>query len=89
MREHESTGYICAGARRLALAAALLLASAGLSQRVLAQDNAAPPPASDADSARTSVAPSSVWNAQRIRRVIDEGTHVVLTDGTVWEGVSP
>src|ERR671921_453934 len=41
------------------------------------------------DSSRANGAPSSVWNAQRIRRVIDEGTHVVLTDGTVWEVYLP
>jgi hypothetical protein len=41
------------------------------------------------DSARANGAPSSVWNAQRVRRVINEGTHVVLTDGTIWEVYLP
>jgi hypothetical protein len=77
-------------ARRVALAAALLIAIAALSARAAAQDTTTPQPSESAvDSSRGNGAPSSVWNAQRIRRVIDEGTHVVLTDGTVWEVYLP
>lgn len=90
MREHQSTSFTSAIARSLALAAALLVSSAGLSQRVAAQDAAAPPPSeSSVDSARAYGARSSVWNAQRVRRVIDDGTHLLLTDGTIWEVYLP
>lgn len=41
------------------------------------------------DSARANAAPSSVPDGQRLRRVIDEGTHVLLTDGTIWEVYLP
>jgi len=86
MRHDESSSMITTRARGFAVAAALLLSTAAFAQRVVAQDTAAPqPPDSAMDSARQSGAPSSVWNAQRIRRVIQDGTHVVLTDGTVWE----
>jgi hypothetical protein len=30
-----------------------------------------------------------VWNAQRIRRVMGDGSRVMLTDGTVWEVYLP
>ena len=77
-------------ARSVTLAAALLIAIAALSPRAAAQGTSAPQPSEGAvDSARGNDGPSSVWNAQRIRRVIDEGTHVVLTDGTVWEVYLP
>ncbi|MDB4909927.1 MAG: hypothetical protein JWO39_750 [Gemmatimonadetes bacterium] len=90
MREHDNTTLIFPSARNLALVAALLLSSAAFSQRATAQDAAAPPPSdSVADSARAYAAPSSVWNAQRVRRVIKDGTEVVLTDGTIWEVYLP
>ena len=77
-------------ARALSLLGAMLLASATLTQRAAAQDESAPPPAQGtADSARLYAAPSSVWNAQRVRRVIENGTRIVLTDGTVWEVYLP
>jgi hypothetical protein len=87
MRHYESTSFIPAGVRSRALVAALLLSSAGLSQRVAAQDTSAPPPPpeSTVDSTRAYEAPSSVWYAQRIRRVLGDGSRVVLTDGTLWE----
>jgi hypothetical protein len=90
MPKHESTSSISSAAGTLALIAALLVSSAVLSPRVAAQDTSAPPPSeSTADSARAYGAPSSVWNAQRVRRVIGNGTHVVLTDGTIWEVYLP
>jgi hypothetical protein len=90
MRHHESMSYISACARVLAVGAALLLSSAALAQRAAAQDTSASPSTeSTVDSARAHAAPSSVWNAQRIRRVIGDGTHVMLTDGTVWEVYLP
>jgi hypothetical protein len=90
MREHESTTVIFPSARSLALAAALLVSSAVICQHASAQDMAAPPPSQSADdSARAYVAPSSVWNAQRVRRVIEDGSEVVLTDGTIWEVYLP
>jgi hypothetical protein len=90
MRHGENTSVILFGTRRLALAATVLLASAALSERAVAQDTSAQQPSETAvDSARANGAPSSVWNAQRVRRVIDEGTHVVLTDGTIWEVYLP
>lgn len=90
MRKHESTSFTSSAARNLALVAALLVSSAALSQRVAAQDTSAPPPTqSEADSARAYGAPSSVWYGQRIGRVIGNGTHVILTDGTIWEVYLP
>jgi hypothetical protein len=86
MRHHEGSSFISAGARALALVAALVVSSATMSARVAAQESSTQlPPESSADSARMAQTPTSVWNAQRIRRVIADGTHVVLTDGTVWE----
>jgi hypothetical protein len=94
MRHHESMRYIFPHVRvclrALALGAALLFSSAAVAQRAAAQDTSASPPSeSTADSARPNGAPSSVWNAQRIRRVIGDGTRVMLTDGTVWEVYLP
>lgn len=86
MRHHESPGLISECARTVALMAALLLSSGVTAQAAFAQDTSAPPSSeSTMDSTHAYGAPSSVWNAQRIRRVIDEGTHLVLTDGTIWE----
>jgi hypothetical protein len=86
MRHHEGSSFISAGARALALVAALVVSSATMSARLAAQESSTQlPPESSADSARMAQTPASVWNAQRIRRVIADGTHVVLTDGTVWE----
>jgi hypothetical protein len=90
MRHHEGMSFLSTGARALALASALLISSLTLTQRVAAQDTSAAPNAdSTASSARAYGAPSSVWNAQRIRRVIGDGSHVMLTDGTVWEVYLP
>jgi hypothetical protein len=90
VRDHDRMSDTSTRARRVALAAALLIAFAALSPRAAAQNTASPQPSESAvDSSRGNGAPSSVWNAQRIRRVIDEGTHVVLTDGTVWEVYLP
>jgi hypothetical protein len=90
MRKHESPNSISSVARSLALVAAFLVSSAALSQRVAAQDTSAPPASrNDADTARAYEAPSSVWYAQRVRRVIGDGTHVELTDGTIWEVYLP
>ena len=90
MRHHESMSLLSTCGRALALSAALLLSSTMLAQRAAAQEpSEAPAPGSAVDSARAYGAPSSVWNAQRIRRVIGDGTHVMLTDGTVWEVYLP
>ena len=90
MRHHVRITFSSMWARPLTLAAALLIASTAFARAVAAQDSsAAPPAASAADSARPSGAPASVWNAQRIRRVLGDGTHVMLTDGTVWEVYLP
>jgi len=90
MRRHRSPGFISASARTLAFVSALLLWSGMIAQRAAAQESPAPPASESAmDSARASAAPSSVPDAQRIRRVIAEGTHVVLTDGTIWEVYLP
>ncbi len=85
MRTSEGTAGIAAMIMRsLGIVAALIVASVSLAQRANAQDTSAPQQ-QGADSARAYAAPGSVWNAQRVRRVIDEGTHIVLTDGTIWE----
>ena len=91
MQNYERTSSVWAAyTRRLSLVAALIIASAALSPRAAAQDESAPPPSQAApDSARIYAAPSSVWNAQRVRRVIEDGTRVMLTDGTVWEVYLP
>lgn len=90
MHRHEGRSSISAGARGLALAAAFLVVTGVLSSRAAAQDTATPPPYGSAtDSARAAGVPGSVWNAQRIRRVIHDGTQVVLTDGTIWEVYLP
>jgi hypothetical protein len=90
MCRHETPSIITRCARTLAVTAALLPLSGMIAQRAAAQDTSAPPAAESAtDSARANAAPSSVPDAQRIRRVIDEGTHVVLTDGTIWEVYLP
>jgi hypothetical protein len=90
MRHHESMSFISTSARALALISALLLSSAALTQRAAAQEpSGAPTGDSTVNGARAEGAPSSVWNAQRIRRVMGDGTHVMLTDGTVWEVYLP
>jgi hypothetical protein len=76
--------------RMLTIAVALVVASAALSQRAAAQEiDAAPPSRSTADSGRAYDEPTSVYNAHRVTRVINEGTHVVLADGTIWEVYLP
>jgi len=91
MRRHQSLGLATMSApHALAVMAAFLLSSGIIVQRAAAQDASAPPASESAmDSARAHAAPSSVPDAQRLRRVIDEGTHVVLTDGTIWEVYLP
>jgi hypothetical protein len=71
--------------RHVALAAMLVVGSAATSARAAAQDEAAQPQQSTADSARTLGQPTSVWNAHRVVRVINDGSHVVLGDGSIWE----
>ena len=90
MRHHESISFSSTCVRAFALVAALLLSSATFAQRASAQDTSAPQTSETAvDSTRAYGAPGSVWNAQRIRRVMGDGTHVMLTDGTVWEVYLP
>lgn len=88
MRHYEGTILITGRVRALAIVAALIIASGSLSARASAQETSAQP-SGDADSARAYAAPSSVWNAQRVRRVLDDGTHIVLSDGTIWEVYLP
>ena len=69
---------------------ALAMACAGLAQRAAAQEidtapQAAPPPHASDDSSRAYGEPTSVYNAHRLARVINEGAHIVLADGTIWE----
>lgn len=71
------------------LVSAIVIASVALTQRAAAQEGDAAAPAHDADSARTYREPTSVYNAHRVTRVINEGTHVVLSDGTIWEVYLP
>jgi hypothetical protein len=90
MRHHKSMSVTSASARSLALISALLFSSVALAHGAAAQDTTSAPSAdSTMSSARPYGAPSSVWNAQRIRRVIGDGSHVMLTDGTVWEVYLP
>lgn len=73
----------------LSLAATVVIASSALSVRASAQDVDQAPPSRGADSSRTYAEPASVYNAHRVTRVTDEGTHVVLADGTIWEVYLP
>jgi hypothetical protein len=88
MARHQGSSRMGAGARTLAMAAALVVASGSLVPRARAQD-ASSQPQGNADSARAYAAPSSVWNAQRVRRVLADGSHIVLNDGTIWEVYLP
>jgi hypothetical protein len=82
-----------------AVVAILVLASAAFSARSAAQETGAsvPPASSSADSAHSyrdaasayGGEPTSVYNAHRVTRVINDGTHVVLADGTIWEVYLP
>jgi hypothetical protein len=86
MRMHESIRSIAIrGLRHIALAAMLALTSATMTGRAAAQDASAEPQQNTADSARSLSQPTSVWNAHRVVRVINEGSHVVLGDGSIWE----
>jgi hypothetical protein len=90
MRDHESWSVTTTRARGISMLAALLLSSAAVTQRAIAQETApAQPPDSATDITRSDSSPVSVRDAQRIRRVIANGTHVVLNDGTVWEVYLP
>lgn len=91
MPSHECTSSRPAGlALPLSLLAAMVLASATLSQRAGAQEETGPPPSQETlDSTRAEYAPSSVWNGQRLHRVLQDGTRIMLTDGTVWEVYLP
>jgi hypothetical protein len=71
------------------LGSAIVVASAAITQRASAQEMDAAPPSRGADSARAYGEPTSVYNAHRVTRVINEGTHVVLADGTIWEVYLP
>jgi hypothetical protein len=72
----------------IALAVALALATPG---RAAAQEGAATPDSAvvTTDSARDYDEVSSVWNAHRVVRVLGDGGHVVLGDGTIWEVFLP
>ncbi len=90
MRDHEGMSFSITGARRVTMLAAILLSSAALAQRAIAQEGApAQPSENTVDSTRGSASPLNARDAQRIRRIIDNGTHVVLNDGTVWEVYLP
>jgi len=90
MRTHAGNAAIIGTPRTLTIAVALVVASAALSQRAAAQEiDAAPPSRSSADSGRPYDEPTSVYNAHRVTRVIDDGSHVVLADGTIWEVYLP
>ena len=64
-----------------------IVTPAGAAAQEDVTQNSAPPSAwtSPADSARSYDEPTSVWNAHRVMRVLGDGTHVVLGDGTIWE----
>jgi hypothetical protein len=90
MRTHAGNAPITVTPRTIATGAALMFAIAALSQRSAAQEiDAAPPSRSTADSGRAYDEPTSVYNAHRVTRVIGDGTHVVLADGTIWEVYLP
>jgi hypothetical protein len=91
MPSHKCTSSRPAGlALPLSLFAALVVASATLSQRAAAQDETAPLPSQETlDSVRAYTVPNSVWNGQRLHRVLQDGTRVMLADGTVWEVYLP
>ena len=64
----------------------LVSAGVALAPPAGAQDSESTAPARTlADSSQGYGEPSSMYNAHRITRVINEGTHVVLADGTIWE----
>ena len=86
MRTFERGGVIARGALLVVAGVALAIAPV----RLAAQEGTteAGPPTdtmSAQDSARGYDEPISVWNAHRVVRVIGDGTHVVLGDGTIWE----
>lgn len=90
MRNFHAAGTGALAARAGALAAFLIAMALAAPTRAAAQEGAqqgaqAPESASPADSARGYDEPSSVWNAHRVVRVMNDGTHVVLGDGTIWE----
>lgn len=84
MRTIHAGGTGAMAARVGALAALIALALAAPA-RAAAQEGITPENAPPADSARSYDEPSSVWNAHRVVRVLGDGTHVVLGDGTIWE----
>lgn len=92
MRVFDAAGTGAVGAR-IGAATALLfflmaLAAPGSAgaQEGMAPETAPPPESvSASDSARSYDEPMSVWNAHRVVRVLGDGTHVVLGDGTIWE----
>lgn len=87
MHMDQGRSFATASVRALATVAALIIANASFSDRAIAQDTSSQP-SGNADSA-SAYAPTSVWNAQRVRRVLDDGTHLVLSDGTIWEVYLP
>jgi len=74
-------------ATRLAVIALALALALAAPRRAIAQEGT---PSSDSagamtDSTRHYDEESSVWNAHRVVRVLSDGGHVVLGDGTIWE----
>jgi hypothetical protein len=77
--------------KSLTIVSILALASGIMAQRGSAQEVDASPQQQPAttDSAHIYRLPTSVYNAHRVRKVINDGTHVVLADGTIWEVYLP
>lgn len=79
------TAKICEVAACVIAFATVAPASAAAQEGV--RPDSAPPSewTSPAESASSYDEPMSVWNAHRVVRVLGDGTHVVLGDGTIWE----
>ena len=76
--------------RTLAFVVMFAIATTAPTQRASAQEiDPAPESRNTADSSRAYAEPTSVYNAHRVTRVIDEGTRIVLADGTIWEVYLP
>lgn len=86
MRIHysASSGGVAVPLGAIGLAVALAFIAPG---RAAAQEGMSAPDSAPAatDSARGYDEESSVWNAHRVVRVLGDGGHVVLGDGTIWE----
>jgi len=60
--------------------------ASSVAQAGVASDSAPPSEwTSSADSVGSYDEPMSVWNAHRVVRVLGDGSHGVLGDGTIWE----